>query len=214
MGRKKSTISATDHERITQAIRAAERRTNGEIFAVVAHRSDDYFFVSGFVIALWTLAILTVLAFAAWLYGVTFDPVIFAAAQCVSLIASLLLLKFVPNLRLWFVPKKIAFQRASAEAVRQFLAHGVHATSTRTGILIYVSLAEHYAEVVADSGIAEKVDQSQWDGMVADLVANAGRGDVAKGFLTAIDRAAGLLALYFPPVLGQENEVDDRLVEL
>ncbi|MGI9356099.1 MAG: TPM domain-containing protein [Rhizobiaceae bacterium] len=214
MGRKKSAISATDHERITQAIRSAERRTNGEIFAVVAHRSDDYFFVSGFVIALWTLAILTVLAFATWLYSITFDPVIFAAAQFVSLIASLLLLKFVPNLRLWFVPKKIAFQRASAEAVRQFLAHGVHATSTRTGILIYVSLAEHYAEVVADSGIAEKVDQSQWDGMVADLVANAGRGDVAKGFLTAIDRAAGLLALYFPPVLGQENEVDDRLVEL
>jgi len=214
MARKKATITATDHQQIAQAIRAAERRTNGEIFAVVAHRSDDYFFVSGFVIALWTLAISAVLPSAAWLYGVTFEPVIFAAAQFISLIASLLVLKFVPGLRLWFVPKKIAFQRASAEAVRQFLAHGVHATSTRTGILIYVSLAEHYAEVVADSGIAEKVDQSQWDGMVADLVANAGRGDVAKGFLTAIDRAAGLLALHFPPVPGQENEVDDRLVEL
>ena len=214
MTRKKPSITATDHQQIAQAIRAAERRTNGEIFAVLAHRSDDYFFVSGFVIALWTLAISAVLAFATWLYGVSFTLAIFVAAQFVSLIASLLLLKFIPDLRLWFVPKKITFQRASAEAVRQFLAHGVHATSTRTGILIYVSLAEHYAEVVADSGIAEKVDQSQWDGMVADLVSNAGRGDVAKGFLTAIDRAAGLLALHFPPVPGQENEVDDRLVEL
>jgi len=214
LAKTKLTITATDHERIAQAIRAAERRTNGEIFAVLAHRSDDYFFVSGFFIALWTLALSAVLAFAAWLYGLSFTPVVLVAAQFTSLVVSLLLLKLMPDLRLWFVPKKVAFQRASAEAVRQFLAHGVHATSTRTGILIYVSLAEHYAEVVADSGIAEKVDQSQWDGMVADLVANAGRGEVAKGFLTAIDRAAGLLALHFPPVPGQENEVDDRLVEL
>ena len=214
MRNSKATINVTDHERITQAIRAAERRTSGEIFAVVAKCSDDYFFVSGFIVAVWTFVISAVLAIAAWLYGIDIPIPMFIAAQLSSLLLSLIVLKFLPELRIYFVPKRIAYQRASTEAVRQFLAHGVHATSGGTGILIYVSLAEHYAEVVADSGITEKVDQSQWDGMVADLVANAGRGRVAEGFLVAIDRAAGLLALHFPPIPGQENEVDDRLIEL
>ncbi len=214
MARKSGTVSENDHQRITQAIRAAERRTNGEIFAVVARRSDDYFFVSGFIITIWTLVMSAFMVLAAWLYGLDFSPWILIAAQLASVALSLIILKLFPDLRLWFVPKRIAYQRASTEAVRQFLAHGVHSTADRTGILIYVSLAEHYAEVVADSGVAEVVAQDQWNGMVTDLVANAGRGNVAEGFLVAIDRAAGLLSLHFPPVQGQENEVDDHLVEL
>ncbi len=214
MSKKASIVSENDRQRITQAIRAAERRTNGEIFAVVARCSDDYFYVAGFVIVIWTLLIWAALVFAAWFSGLNVSLWVVIAAQLVSVALSLVILRLLPDLRIWLVPKRVAFRRASAEAARQFLAHGMQSTANRTGILIYVSLAEHYAEVVADSGIAGVVDQGQWNGIVTDLVANAGRGDVAEGFLIAIDRAAGLLSLHFPPVQGQENEVDDHLVEL
>ena len=89
-------------------------------------------------------------------------------------------------------------RRASGNAVRQFLAHGLHTTQDRSGVLIFVSLAEHYAEVIADAGINEKVDQSQWDSMIAVLVDCARQGRVADGFVQVIEVCGTLLAEHFP----------------
>ena len=94
------------------------------------------------------------------------------------------------------------------------MAHGIHTTADRSGVLLFVSLAEHYAEVVADAGINEKVDQNEWDDMVATLTQHAAKGQVGEGFVVAIEKAGGLLAEHFPPQKGQVNELDDRLVEI
>ena len=48
-------------------------------------------------------------------------------------------------------------ERAHQEALRQFAAHGLQHTKLRTGVLIFVSVAERYAEVLADAGIDQKV---------------------------------------------------------
>ena len=122
--------------------------------------------------------------------------------------------KLSPALRLWFVPRSIAYKRASNNAVRQFLAHGIHTTEDRSGLLIFVSLAEHYTEIVADAGINAHVDQTQWDSMIGTLVAHAKRGELADGFVDVIHEAGGLLEKHFPPLEGQQNELDDRLIEI
>ena len=203
-------LSARDHENITAAIRAAEKKTSGEIYAVVAHQSDDYFFVSGFIAGVWSLVL--------GLFVALVLPEIRAIELAIALVASLasflLVFHFFPEWRLLFVPKSLGYRRASANAVRQFLAHGIHATSDRSGILIFVSLAERYAEVVADEGINSKVPQEEWNEMVATLTEHAAKGELAAGYLEAIEQAGELLASNFPPVKGQKSELDDRLVEI
>ena len=210
----RNTISAEDHERITKAIRNMETRTSGEIFAVVAQESDDYFFVAGFMAGLWALTLGCLLAIASTFLGVPISLSALAAAQLASFVSFLLIFRYFPEIRLTFVPRSIAYRRASNNAVRQFLAHGIHTTSDRSGVLIFVSLVEHYAEIVADSGINEKVDQSEWDSMIGALVDHAKRDKLADGFVEVINRSGVLLEEHFPKQEGQQNELDDRLIEI
>ncbi len=207
-------VSEQDHQRITAAIREAESKTCGEVYAVVAHQSDDYIYVAGFMAAFWALALGFCVAIVSWIWEWDFPATLLAAAQLLSFLATMVLFKLSPALRLMFVPRSIAYKRASNNAVRQFLSHGIHTTKDRSGVLLFVSLAEHYAEVVADEGINAKVDQAEWDDMVATLTQHAAKAQVAEGFILAIEKAGVLLAENFPPRKGQQNELDDRLVEI
>jgi putative membrane protein len=81
-------------------------------------------------------------------------------------------------------------------------------------VLIFLSLAEHYAEIVADAGINAHVPQDTWDRIVADLVAHAARSEIAAGFEAAIAASSHVLAASFPPGSGNANELDDHLVEI
>ncbi len=209
-----NTVSDEDHGRITQAIRAMEMRTSGEIYAVVARQSDDYFYVAGFMAGLWALLLGCVLAIAATILNAPVSLSVLAGAQIASFASFLLIFKRFPTIRFWFVPRSIAYRRASNNAVRQFLAHGIHTTSNRSGVLIFVSLAEHYAEIVADAGINQEVDQTEWDAMIGVLIDHAKRGNLADGFIEVINRAGELLEVHFPHRDGEENELDDRLIEI
>jgi len=207
-------ISPQDHEEITAAIRKAEKKTSGEIFAVIARQSDDYFFVSGFMAAMWALLLGVLFAVGSWYWDYPLTVLNLAISQAAAFAVFIGLFWFFPEFRLHFVPRSIGYRRASSNAVRQFLAHGIHGTHGRSGILIFVSLAEKYAEVVADEGINERVDQSVWDEMVAGLIQHASKDDLANGYLNAIESAGLLLAQEFPPIKGKRNELDDKLIEL
>ena len=209
-----NTITASDHERITAAIRAAEATTSGEIFAVVAHSSDAYFYVAGFMAGLWSIISGAVVWIAAVAFGTEISAGIVVTAQLAALAASLVMFQLRPALRMIFVPRSVAYRRASANAVKQFLAHGIHTTQDRSGILLFVSLSERYAEVVADEGIDEFVDQSIWNEMVEHLVEHAARGEAAEGFIQVVGKAGAVLAPHFPPIPEGRNELDDRLVEI
>jgi len=112
------------------------------------------------------------------------------------------------------VPRRLRYQAAHANAIKQFLARNVHRTTARTGVLVFVSIAERYAEVVADSGIDAKVGQHVWDGVVRDLTAHAADDRLADGFVKAIEQVGSVLAEHFPVTYGDTNELDDHLVEI
>ena len=83
-------------------------------------------------------------------------------------------------------------------ATEQFFTRAVSRTRDRSGILIFVSLAEHYARIIADDGIAARVPQSHWQGAVDALIAHTREGRVADGFIAAIDLCGAVLAEHFP----------------
>lgn len=212
--RHAGTLGAAEHARIGAAIAQAEAGTAGEIVCVVARASDGYFFHAAAVALTMLLAASLAVAFALEHLWIGLRLPVFAGAVLLAGLSLLALLKLAPVLRLGLVPRATRYRAAHDNAVRQFLARKIHRTAARTGVLVFVSLAEAYAEVLADGGIDAKVDQAAWNGIVEALTAAAGAGRLADGLVRAVEEAGLLLAMHFPPVAGDRNELSDHVVEL
>ncbi len=210
----KNTVTPADHKRIAAAIAKAEATTNGEIHAVMARRSDDYFLASGFVVSASLMIVSVLIALFLDRNWHSISLSLYALLVFGAWLVCMAGLWLLPNVRLYFVLNSMARKRAHQNAAVQFLARNMHSTEKRTGVLLFVSLAERYAEVIADEGIATCVDQSAWDGIVDVLVTNAHEGKVADGFVAAAQLSGALLATHFPKTDNDTNELDDHLVEL
>ena len=199
------TITAQDHARISAAIRAVEARSSGELVCVLARASSEYVAAP----LLWAtltalLAPWPLILFTAWPVRSLF------AAQIVIFIVALVLFSS-RRLRVALTPRATRRAFAHRAASEQFLTRRVSHTSGRTGVLIFVSLAEHYARIIADEGIAAKVDQKEWQGAIDALTAQMREGHVAEGFLAAIGACGEVLARHAPPGAQQQAELPDRL---
>jgi putative membrane protein len=208
------TMTEQDHARIAEAIRNAEESTSGEIYCVVARRSDGYFFSAAMVFTVSILVISLAVAFLMEAWWLTMRLPVFVSAQLLALAAALALVNILPGLRIRLAPRRWQYIRSHENALKQFLARNVHLTAERTGVLIFVSIAERYAEIVADAGIDTKVPQDMWDSIVAGLIDDARHDRLADGFVTAVAAVGALLAEHFPVRPDDVNELDDHLVEI
>jgi len=198
-----------EHVEIAAAITAAERETSGEIFVVVAAESADYRMLA----LLWS----ALAALAGGFVSAAITPQIAAGSLAIGQAAVFALLaaaSLVPTLRLYFVPRAVRTARASARAREQFLAHNLQATAARTGVLIYVSLAEHHAEIVADSGINDRAPPGFWQDIIDRLTTEIAAGRLANGLTGAVAACGTALRDHFPRHPGDENELPDRVVEI
>lgn len=208
------TMTEEEHARIAEAIRAAEANTAGEIYCVVARRSDGYFFSAAMTLTVSILVISLAVAFLMETWWLTMRLPVFISAQLLAIAAALALVYLLPGLRIRLAPRRWQYMRAHDNALKQFLSRNVHLTARRTGVLIFVSLAERYAEIVADAGINAKVPQDLWDSIVAGLLEDARNGRLADGFVSAVAEVGTLLAEHFPVGTDDVNELDDHLVEI
>jgi len=204
-------ISDADKTRVTEAIRAAETKTSGEIFCAIAAHSSSYRLVP----VAWASAF-------ALLVPLPLIYLPFFAGTPASTIYLVQLLAFVlfaiglsrPGIRFLIVPRGMKHDRAHAEALRQFWAHGLQNTQNRTGVLIFASQAERYAEIVADAGINEKVGPEIWQRAVDTLIANVKAGKPGDGFVAAVEQCGAVLAQHFPPSALNRDELPNKLVEI
>src|SRR5215510_3227600 len=203
-------VSDDDRARIADAIQAAEARTSGEIFCVLAQRSSYYTLVP----VAWAAA-LALLVPLPLIYLTSWPASVIYVLQLMAFVAATIVLSR-PSLRYRIVPKRARHNRAHSTAMRQFWAQRLHKTQYRTGVLIFVSLAEHYAEIIADAGINEKVTPEVWNSAVEALTSAIRQGRIADGFLAAIAQCGAVLAEHFPIGAGGVNpdELPDRLVEI
>lgn len=201
-------FSDADELRISEAIAAAERKTSGEIVAVVTAASENYFYVPFMWAAIIALLVPWPLIYFTWWPM----HVVYFAQLAAFLIMVLLLMP--RGIRVGLVPKSIQRMHAHRRAVEQFLSQSLHTTAGRTGVLIFVSVAERYAEVLADSSINAKVGSGTWQSIVDRLTAELGEGRASDGFVHAIEAAGVLLAKHFPPGTSDPNELPDHLIVL
>lgn len=201
-------ISDAEKARVVEAIRVAETQTSGEIFCVIAHSSSSYRLVPIAWAALLALLIPLPLIY------LTKLPVgvIYLAQLAVFAVAAALL--SIPAIRFRIVPRRAMHDRAHVEAMRQFLGQGLHLTAQRTGVLIFVSVAEHYAEIVADEGINAKVAFEVWQEAIAAAIAAIRDGRLGDGLVAAVERCGAVLASKFPPGAINRDELPNKVVEM
>jgi putative membrane protein len=197
-------ITAEDHAAIAAAIRTAEQRTSGQLVCVLAHASSGYAYAP----ILWASVLALVLPWPL-IYLTPWSVERIFLAQLALFIAAGLLLSWMP-LRRWLVPRRVQRARAHHAALEQFFLRRVSHTANRAGVLIFVSLAERYAHIIADEAIAAKVPQAEWQAAIDALTGHMHDGRIAAGFVAAIDRCGAVLAQHAPPD-GSPNVLPDRL---
>ncbi|MGZ3410028.1 MAG: TPM domain-containing protein [Xanthobacteraceae bacterium] len=198
-------MSAEDRERISRAIQAAEAKTSGEIVCVLAQVSSDATALPVFLAAAAALTL-------PWLLMAT-------TALTVQQILSLQILTFavlaillcLPRVRVALIPHKLRRRLAHRMAMEQFVTRGIARKSEHSGILIFVSLAEHYARIVADDGIAARVTQRDWQIAVDALISHMREGRIADGFIEAIKLCGNELARHFPRTETSRDELPDKI---
>lgn len=221
-------LTAEDHAKVTAAVTAAEAHTDGEIVTVVARASDKYHDVA----LHWSvLAMLLVLALLAVFPGVAsgiHTRLIDAWAQetpasayytialvlmAVTFLALRVLLAPV-GVRMVLTPGATKERRVRAKALELFRTGAEKRTTAATGVLLYLSLAEHRAELIADDAIHSRVSEDVWGHAMAALVLAVKDGRPGDGMAAAVAEIGAVLAEHFPRSAGDTNELPDRLIEL
>lgn len=203
-------FSDADKARITAAIHAAEKNTSGEFVAVVARSSDHYIFLP----LLWAAFVALLAPGIFLLSGSPLSSMHIYQIQLAIFIVLALLFMFVPELHLRLVPRQVKHSRASRLAKAQFYQQGVQLTPQHSGVLLFVSLAEHYVEIVADKGIHEKIGEAHWQAIIQEFVKHVQKGEIVEGFVAAIGACGDAMAKHYPPGPVNKNELSDGLIEI
>lgn len=221
-------LSKADHAKVTAAVAAAERHTDGEIVTIVARRSDAYHDVGLHWAVLAMLLVLALLATfpgavdavhlltgGAWNEHVSTGTAL-TVATVLSAVTFLLVryLLAIPALRMALTPGATKTRRVHARALTLFRAAAEHRTVAATGVLLYLSLDEHRAEIVADAGIHSRVSADVWGHAMAALLEAVKDGRPGDGMAAAVAEIGVVLAEHFPRSAGNPNELPDRLIEL
>jgi putative membrane protein len=189
-------LSRQAQREVEAAFLAARTKTRAPLQCVLAQSSADY--------ALRPVLGAAILALAApW-------PLLFLtdlAPQRIYLI-QLLLFTVLAALVVW-TPVRVALasraHRRSAghrAALTQFALRGLDHAPERNGVLLYVSMSERYARIVADVGVDHLVSHQAWRGVIDDLGAAMRRGEREAALKSAAAALSDLLARHFPAAEG------------
>lgn len=221
-------LDEAQHKIVSDAVGEAESHTSGEIVPVLAEASDGYSDIA----LTWAIAMAFTMmsVFAAlprpfldfwdrlaggweheWTTGETASMTI--ALGLITFVA-MWLVQLIPAVRFFLVPSPLKRQRVRDRAVGHFKVGADGRTHGRTGVLLYLSMREHRAEIVADEPIHEKVEAEVWGEAMADMLAEIRKGCIAEGIAAGVRDVGQVLSQHFPRGDEDKNELPDRLIEL
>ncbi|MBT9589485.1 MAG: TPM domain-containing protein [Thiobacillus sp.] len=97
-------------------------------------------------------------------------------------------------------------------AVEVFSNLRVWDTEYNSGVLVYLLLADHDIEIIADRGIAARVDAAAWEAIAQTMETAFREGDFERGALAGIEQISALLTIHFPPTGDNPDELANRPV--
>ncbi|MAM86064.1 MAG: hypothetical protein CME36_01990 [unclassified Hahellaceae] len=201
-----SLLTKEECAQVAAAIEQVEQRTDAELVTVLARQADDYTYIP----LLWAGIIALILPGAVNYFTEWYNAHQLLLIQWMIFIGLSLLFR-IPQVLHLLIPDSVAHWRASNLARRQFLVQNLHRTAGGTGMLIFVSEAEHYVEILVDNGISEKLPDSSWEIIVDDFTTQVKAGQTLAGFIDCVKACGDLLAQELPATHGR-NELSNRLV--
>ncbi len=221
-------VDEADHHLVTAAVAEAERHTSGEIVTIVADLSDNYEDIG----MAWASAVTLLALFFYTLFPDFYLGIIdrmtggweheYSAREYLAILMTALglkwfgtwlIMKWMP-LRLALTPKHIKMARVRARAIMMFKVGTEAKTIGRTGVLLFLSMKEHRAEIVADEEIAKLVVPEVWGDAMIALLDRVKAGKPGEGMAEAVRQMGIVLAEHFPKGSENPNELPDRLIEL
>lgn len=221
-------LSDADRELVGAAVGAAEAGTDGEILTILTPRSDEYR-DTGLIAAAMAMLLPVALATVwpdwidikiAFLTGGWGEAPGMAARFLLLLVSEaavfgiVLLLFRLRRLRMALTPPAVRAARVRGRAIRYFKVGAEKRTVARVGVLLYLSLDERLAEIVADEAIHAKVPPEAWGDAMAALVDQVRAGRAAEGMAAAVAAIGAIVGEHFPKTDADVNELPDRLIEL
>lgn len=202
-------LNDAEKAKIRTAITEAEKTTSGEIVTVIAQNSDRYTYIP----TLWAALLALTVPGINFLFSSPMSDIMTYQVQVLVFLACSLLFR-LDALKMRLIPTVVKQQRASRAAREQFVRQGLHTTVDRTGILIFVSVAEHYVEIIADKGINDKIEESYWATAIEEFSSLLKQERTCDGFLAAIAQCHKELSKHFPAKSSNPNELPNHLIEL
>ncbi|EFW38834.1 TPM domain-containing protein [Treponema phagedenis] len=221
---KKIGIESKDFTAIKEAVKKAEKNTDGEIALAVIKESDDYSkyeLVSGLIVA--AAAFLALLPFSdsinCFLNTTFWYPATWYLPAFVGLIAAVVtgiffIIANIPVVDRFIIPKREKNERVYTRALRHFMESGIYKTKNRAGILIFISVMERKVFVLADEGINAKIEHGEWQSVCNKICDGIKQKQAGKVLCEAVADCGEKLAKYFPAKNINPNELPDGLVVL
>jgi putative membrane protein len=202
-------LSVRDLELIEASIHEAEGHTSGEIVPMLVRSSVHEASVRRILALLFVLPVFILTPLFVESYGVTellIEMVLIGAAFWLSTVI------VMPQwLIRYLVPERDLVRQVHERAELEFYRSRIHNTSGHTGILLFVSLAEHVAVVLADKAISTKLPQKTWDEVLALLLNGFKSDNAGRGFSQAIELCGKILTPLFPRATSDQNELNNSL---
>jgi len=215
-------ISAQDRRRVNEAIAAAESRTSAEVVAAVSASSGRYD-RSEDVVGLWTAIVALAAVWWVWPVEVSehgswdhpshgFQLAAFVAAVVAGFLIGAIVGSKCWTLRRLFTSQLQMQEEVFARAKQTFFDRRIHHTVGGSGLLIYVSLFEHMAAVIADQAVLEKLGRPTIDELCRHLTTALGKHPPIDAICEVARDVGERLAKVLPRSADDVNELEDALI--
>jgi putative membrane protein len=214
----RQSLKESELERIKTAVKKAEEKISGEIVPVIVDRSGDYTIalykgsLIGASLTFITVVVLDRFVIKDAMNTLFYDPVFIFLVVILGGVLGAILPYFSDTVKRMLVARRYQDLATRQTAENAFLEEEVFNTRQRTGIMIFVSFFEHEVIVMADKGISQIVDQTQWDNIVQNIIAEIKNGKIVDGLEKGIAQCGEiLLEKGFKKTIDDINELRDDL---